>query len=237
MAEQNGFVGWMGSSKQFFFFRGVSSYSLGKPEVIECKIQEDVFDNIDESQQMKCYAGVNPQFTEIWFSYPDQRDTDGVAECSRIAVVDWTTGTWSSHILARTSWQASGVFPNPLALTPGGRILEHEIGRTANGALIEATLTTSDFDADEGDFLLSWLGIIPDFKDQSGDIMFRVFGKNYPNSELRLLGEFISSPTKTQVNFRLKARQFVLQIVWATAGGWGRMGANRLNIQKTVGRQ
>lgn len=233
--EQNGFVFWATNTKQFCIFRGISANSLGKPEFIENPVQEDVFDNIDWNQVLKSHVGINPQFSEAWFFYPDTRDVadGGTAECSRVAVVDWTSGTWVTHEMERTAWQASGVFPNPIALTANGRIYEHEIGNTANGALLGAWIETSDMDADEGDTLLIWKSIIPDFTGQVGNITFTIKGRNYPNEELRVLGTHVSTPTTRRINFRYKCRQFVMRTEWTTTGGWGRYGAHRFDIQKT----
>lgn len=233
MVEQNGFVLWMSNSRQFYFFRGIGANSLGRAEIIECPIQEDVFDNLDWTQALKCHAGINPEYSEAWFFYPDTRDG---SECSRVAAVEWTSGTWMAHRLARTAWQGSGIFQNPLALSYAdnvGRIYAHEKGNTANGALLEAWIETSDFDAEEGDTLLMLIGVVPDIKDQSGNMQVDVYGRNYPHEDLRLLGTHIVEPGQRRVNFRYKCRQYRIRFSWIGTGGWGRMGAYRLDLKKT----
>ena len=224
VAEQNGFVGWMANTRQFFIFRGVSDGFRGKPELIPCPIQEDVFGNLDFDQAFKCHAGINPEFNEIWFFYPDGRDG---SECSRVAAVDWTTGVWMPHVLARTTWQASGVYAQPIAIDTSGTIFKHETGLTANGGLLGAWIETSDFDTGDGERLLTLFGIIPEIKDQSGNLGWTIKRRMEPHAPEIVSDQYISTPSTRRVNFRHKARQFRIRMDWLTTGGWGRVGAIR----------
>lgn len=223
-AEQNGFVSWMANTNNYFFFRGVSSDSLGKPEVVTCPIKDYVFDNLNTNQAMKCHAGVNPEFTEVWFFYPDDRDGD---ECARVAAFNWATGEWMPHLLERTSWESSGIFETPIALSANGYIYNHESGRTANGALIGASIETGYFDSGEGERLTPFIGIVPDIKDQDGDIGYTLSMRNESNDTEYQSSQYVGSTTTQRVNFRHKARQFKIRIDWLKAGGWGRLGSFR----------
>jgi hypothetical protein len=224
VSEQNGFVGWMANTRQFFIFRGVSNGFRGKPEVMPCPLQESVFDNLDFDQALKCHAGVNPEFNEFWFFYPDS--TVG-SECNRVVAVDWTTGVWVSHQMARTTWQSSGVYQEPIAVDTNGTILKHESGNTANGGLLGAWLETADFDAADGEKLLSLFGIIPDIKDQVGNIGWTIKRRLEPHAPEIVSDQYISTPSTRRVNFRHKGRQFRIRMDWLTTGGWGRIGAIR----------
>lgn len=232
VAEQNGFVAWMANTRQFFIFRGVSSYSLGKPEIIKCPIQKDVFDNLNESQQFKCHAGINPEFSEVWFFYPDTRDGDG-DECSRVAVVDWTAAVWSQHDLARTAWQSSGIYGKPVGYGTDGYIYKHEVENTANGALIPAEITSAAFDSGDGDTLTIFDSIIPDWKDQNGNVEYTIFYRLWPNDAWRTAGPFTSTTSTRELNFLVKAREFQVKVAWVTPGGWARTGSDRYSIRQT----
>ena len=224
VAEQNGFVGWMANTRQFFIFRGVADGFRGKPELVPCSIQEDVFGNLDFDQALKCHAGINPEFNEIWFFYPDERDGN---ECSRVAAVDWTTGVWMPHVLDRTTWQSSGVYPEPIAVDTNGLLFKHETGFTANGSLLGAWIETSDFDAADGEKLLTLFGIIPEIKDQSGNLGWTIKRRMEPHATEIVSDQYVSTPSTKRVNFRHKARQFRIRMDWLTTGGWGRVGAIR----------
>jgi hypothetical protein len=60
---------------QFYFYQG------SIPQIIDCPEGRDVKDNIASSQEEKIACGVNTEFNEDWWFYPDARD--GTNECSR----------------------------------------------------------------------------------------------------------------------------------------------------------
>jgi hypothetical protein len=240
MAEQNGFVFWMANTRQFFIFRGLGATSLGIPEIIPCPVREDVFDNLLETQSLKCHAGINSAFSEAWFFYPDARDGD---ECSRVAVVSWTEGgqdsaaPWVQHRMARTTWEGNGTLINPLGLTPDGLIMEHEVGYTANGQPLGEWLETSDFDIQDGDNLLAILGLVPDFAGLTGNVRFTITTRNYPLGPEIVRGPYTSTPSQKRVNFRAMGRQARIKLEGTQADGFWRMGALRLDLQKTGARR
>ena len=222
--EQNGFVAWMSNTRNFYVFRGISTSSLGKPEAVQCPIAEDIFDNLDYNQALKCHAGINPEFMEAWFFYPDARDGN---ECSRVAALNWPTGLWMPHILERTTWESSGVFEDPIALSANGYIYNHETGNTANGGLLGSWIETGYFDSGEGEQLIPFKSIVPDVKDQVGDLGFTITRRMEANASEIVSRQYVATPTTERVNFRLKGRQFKIKLDWLTTGGWGRLGSFR----------
>jgi hypothetical protein len=238
MAEQNGFVFWVANTKQFFIFRGLGSTSLGIPEIIPCTIREDVFDNLDLEQSLKVHAGINPAFSEVWFFFPDLRDAQivddqPIGECSRVAAFSWIEGHWVPHRIARTAWEPSGVFNNPVGLAPNGYAFEHETGTTANGAALNAWIETSDFDIEDGTNLMALTGIMPDFKAQTGDVRFTFKHRQYPQGPILEKDLPLSRPNSRRVLFRAMARQGRVRIASASTGAFWRLGAIRFEMQKT----
>lgn len=244
MAEQSGFVLWM-SAAQFFIFRGVGSTSLGVPEIMPCPLLKDVFDNLDMRQALKCHAGINTKFNEAWFFYPDQRDGN---ECSRVVVASWTQATqeagipWVGHQLARTAWLAPGTFDNPIALAPpdadgNGFIFDHETGYSDNGAALGEYIQSSEFDIEEGDNLLRMTGIVPDVKDQGGDLLWTIGTRADPHAPMVTHGPYQSTPTQQRVLFRLMGRQASVRIAGVTPGAFWRLGKIRFDLEKTGARR
>lgn len=234
MIEQNGFVFW-GSAENFYIFRGVGATSLGIPEILPCPISKDFFGNIDRNQLAKCHVGVVPGFSEVWFFYPDKRDGD---ECSRAVAYSWTEGHWHTHVIDRTTWCSSGIFSAPIAVASSGRLFDHETGTTANGNNLGSWIETSDLDIADGETLLAILGMVPDFAGQIEDVEFTLFSKLYPNNPAyHQTGPFTLSPNTDRVNFRLQARQVRMRFKTARAGGFWRMGANRIDLAKTAARR
>jgi len=229
-SEQNGFVFWA-SKDNFFIFRGIGATNLGYPEIIPCSVSEDLFNNIDESQLLKCHVGIVPRFSEMWFFYPDTRDGD---ECSRAVTFNWVEGHWHPHIIERTTWCDSGIFPSPIGFSPEGYIFNHEVGTTANGGYMGWFAETSDLDIQDGDNLLLVMGFVPDFADQQGSIALTLKGKFYPNDANWVeKGPFTSSPSTRRLNFRMKARQVRFRFAEGTRGSFVRQGASRIDLGGT----
>lgn len=234
MVEQNGFVFWL-SADNFYIFRGVGATSLGIPEILPCSMSKDFFGNVDRNQMMKCHVGVVPGFSEVWFFYPDTRDGD---ECSRALAFSWTEGHWHPHTIDRTTWCSSGIFAAPIAVAPNGRLFDHETGLTANGNNLNSWIETSDLDIGDGENLLAILGMVPDFAGQIEDVEFTLLSKLYPNNPVfHQTGPFALTPLIDRVNFRLQARQVRMRFKTAKAGGFWRMGANRIDLAKTAARR
>lgn len=246
MCAANGFVFWMANTKQFFAFRGIEFNALGKPEPVLCRIQGDVFNNIDYRQALKINACIVPEFSEAWFSYPDMRDKESSSdpgECSRIAVVAWTEGgeagvPWATHRIARTSMVASGTFQNPImfgAIDDGHYIFDHETGRTANGQMMEWWLESSPFDAGEGENMaaIKWLWL--ELADQAGNI--NVYLKTrYRRGQAQISnGPFVQAPGAECVTPkpRLLFRDCAFRIEPVNETSWGRLSLLQADIQVT----
>jgi hypothetical protein len=242
MIEDNGFVLWMTNNGQFRFFEGVGATSLGVPKVLKCPIQEDIFNNRVKLQDLKIHAGANSRFSEAWFFVPDTRD--GTDECSRAYVVSWTEGDefgnvpWVKHSMARTAWQKEGIFPNPIAFAPAssttGRIYDHEVGYTADGAALNEYLLTSPFNIGEGEYLALIRQMRPHFSNQTGNVQFDFTGRMSPNgSDFTLPDTLTATPTTTELWFRFKARQISMKLTGKTTGGFWRWGAITLDVEQT----
>ena len=61
-AEYNGVVFWMGNDGFYQYAGGVQQ--------IPCSVERHVFDNLTQQQKMKCFAALNPKFSEVWWFYP-----------------------------------------------------------------------------------------------------------------------------------------------------------------------
>ena len=237
-AKANGFVIFVTNTKDFFIFRGIGATSLGVPEKVPCTVREDIFDNFDFRQSLKAHGGLNSSWTEFWFFYPDTRDG---SECSRAVSYDWVANTWATHLLPRTAWIPSGVLQEPLGFEPRsngtGYVYRHEMGTTANGALLGAWLRTSDVDLEDGDKLLAIKSIVPDVKGQVGNIEARIFAKLASNGQPIEKGPFTITPTTQRVPTRVLGRQVGVRFDWVTTGGFGRLNAFQFDIDGTGARR
>jgi len=237
-AECSGFLIWASRTKKMWIFRGIGATSLGAVEEIECPIRDDIFDNLDANQSLKCFAWANDEWTEFWFHWPDSRDVTAPtpAECSRYAAFNWLTkDVWSMGMWERTAAISGDILPSPVLFEPrdGAKSLayQHEVGTDDNGALLGAYLETSWLDQVDGEAFTALLGMRPDFKDQTGDVEMTVYSKIYPQATtVKTTGPFVLTPTTEQKNFRVNARMVRFRFDWVTTGGHARFGAWSVDI-------
>ena len=74
-------------------------YYNGSVQKLPCTVQDHVFSDLDVSQAFKCFAGLNEEFSEVWFFYPSI--ADGTREISRYAIFNYEEQSWSIGSLER----------------------------------------------------------------------------------------------------------------------------------------
>ena len=201
------------SKKGFYYYNG----SVQK---LPCSVQDYVFSDLDESQAFKCFAGLNEEFSEIWFFYPSS--TDNETEISRYAIYNYEEGSWSIGTLERYSWLAAGVLDKPLAAgeeSSTKRIYEHEKGFNDDESAMDGVFVESaDIDIADGDRFVFLKRILPDilFVNQAGTsqnpaINVVVKRRDFNNQTLATDSTTQITASSTFGSLRSRARQFVLR--------------------------
>jgi len=201
------------SKKGFYFYNGAV-------QKLPCSVQDYVFSDLDEGQAFKCFAGLNEEFSEVWFFYPSL--TDNETEISRYVIYNYEENSWSIGTLERYSWLSASVFDKPLAAgeeSTNKRIYEHEVGfnddeSAMNGVFVES----ADIDIADGDRFVFLKRILPDilFVNQSGTSQspaINVVVKKRDFNNLTLATDSTTQITSSSTfgSLRTRARQFVLR--------------------------
>lgn len=227
--EVNGQVFWWSNSGQPYTFQGAI------PQVIlSLRMRRDMADNMAENQNEKTYCWVNTEFNEIWTHYADTRDGN---ECSRALAYNWLEDHWVPHSFDRTAGVSGGIFPSPLLVTSGGEIFYHERGTSANGGALVASLMSAYFDIADGENFAAIRRLLPDFDDQQGNVMLRVYLRNDARATARTLGPYTITPTTRDVPFMGMARQMALEFYSSAAPSFWRCGASSADIFPTGARR
>ena len=201
------------SKKGFYFYNGAV-------QKIPCSVQDHVFSDLDEEQAFKCFAGLNEEFSEVWFFYPSL--TDNETEISRYVIYNYEEQSWSVGSLERYSWLAAGVLDKPVA---GGEasstkfIYEHEKGFNDDQSAMDGVFVESaDIDISDGDNFVFLKKILPDilFVNDIGtsqDATINVVVKRRDFNNLTLSTDSTSQITASSTfsSTRTRARQFVLR--------------------------
>ena len=201
------------SKKGFYFYNGAV-------QKLPCSVQDYVFSDLDEGQAFKCFAGLNEEFSEVWFFYPSL--TDNETEISRYVIYNYEENSWSIGTLERYSWLAAGVLDKPLA---GGeesatkRIYEHEKGFNDDESAMDGVFVESaDIDISDGDRFVFLKRILPDilFVNEAGTsqnpaINVVVKRRDFNNQTLSTDSTTQITSSSTFGSLRSRARQFVLR--------------------------
>ena len=157
-AVASGVVYWMGIDKFYVYD--------GRVQTLSCDLRRFIFSDINKTQNLQVFAGVNEGFNEIWWFYCSEAST----AVDRYVIHNYVEKIWYYGTMARTAWLDSGLRDYPLAATyqpnTTGNIVEHENGLNdnANGTPIalNAFISSSELDIGDGhNFAFVWR-VLPD---------------------------------------------------------------------------
>ena len=228
---------WM-SDGQFFRYAGAV-------QEIPCTVLNHVFDDINKTQYSQVYAGQNAEFSEvIWYYCSASSD-----QIDKYVIYNHAENSWYFGSLDRSTYVDLGVYNNPLAtqylanstantitqingLTAGRSLLyNHEDGVNADGTALSAYIESGDGDIADGENFSFINKVIPDFKNQTGNVTITLKTRDYPNST-KVNGEAITvSNTTPFYNSRIRGRQSAVRIESTELGSNWRFGTLRINVR------
>jgi NADH:ubiquinone oxidoreductase subunit len=209
-----------GPNGVFFMSKNAFYFYNGSVKKLPCSVQDYVFGDLDVSQAFKCFAGLNEEFSEIWFFYPS--NTDNTDEISRYVIYNYEENSWSIGTLERYSWLNSGINEKPLAAGESSDtkyIYEHEKGANNDSSSMDNVfIESADIDMTDGESFVFLKKIIP-------DILFQTETGTSPTPAVNVVvkrrdfnGQSLSTDSTTQIgtsstfsSLRTRTRQFVLR--------------------------
>lgn len=195
---------WMGYAG-FFMWDGSAVQQLS------CDIFDAVFGNLNKTQRSKVTAGVDSQFSEVWFAFPSAASTEN----DTVAVYNYLENHWALHTIERTAIADRGVFTNPIMCDGSGYLYDHENGSTTWDSTPYAT--SGPFELGNGDGIMRCRRVIFDEKTQ-GDVSLTVYTRDWPNGSETAYGPYTAP---NPVNVRFAGRQARQKVAFAAAGQWG----------------
>ena len=251
--EVDGVAYWM-STKGFFAFDGTV-------KTLPCSVEDEVFDNFDNTKGQQVFAGLNNLFSEIVWWYPADSDFNnkGVlynyAESAQIP-----GGIWSLSTESRSSWIDSGIYQKPYAtkfdtslsgtfpviLGQSGlgqtKYFEHEVGTDQTNedgtvTTVSSFIQSYDFDiqgeASAGDNFLSVSRFIPDFKTIQGTADVTLNIKDFPTNSDTLSDNspFSITSSTTKIDTRARGRYVNVKIANTNANEAWRYGTFMLDVK------
>lgn len=229
-------VFWMGRG-EFYVYNGTVTQ-------LACSVKEYVFNDLNQNQTLKVFAGVNSAFGEVWWFYPSA-SSDNI---DKYVVYNYQQNIWYYGSLDRTAWADANVLTNPIAASQDGYVYYHEFGLndgSENPTVgINAFIESSSFDLGDGDQFMFASRVIPDITFRSSTnaaptATMTLKAKNFPganysqsnaNSVIRTATVPLEQYTD-QVFIRLRGRSMVLRVESDQRNTAWRLGTPRLDLR------
>mgnify|MGYP003150784906 FL=1 len=233
---------WFGKDKFYMYDGGT--------RVLPCNVKKYVFNDINLTNQEQIFAGTNEGFDEIWWFYPSaDSDTN-----DRYVVYNYMQKIWYYGTIARTAWLDSGIRDFPIAATNTKNLVLHESGlddaETATTSAISASITSAQFDLDDGHKFMLVSRMLPDisFEGSTADspvvtmsmsaLQNSGSGFNDPLSESGnssgTVTRTASSPVEKfteQIFLRIRGRQVSFKIESSSTGIAWQLGSPRIDMR------
>ena len=238
----SGVTFWMGVDKFYKYD--------GRVQTLRCDLRQYIFSDLNKDQYSQVFAGTNEGFNEVWWFYCSA----GSTVVDRYAIYNYLEDIWYYGNMSRSAWLDSGLRDYPIAATYLNNIVNHESGvddnSTAVPTPIAATITSAEFDLDDGhNFMFLWR-VLP-------DITFRGSEASSPTARmymqpLKNSGSGYTTPpsvggennrpiTRTavlpieeytgQIFTRVRARQMSVKVESTDLGVTWQLGAPRLDLR------
>lgn len=240
----SGVAYWMGDNKFYYYD--------GRVNTLACSLRQYVFSDLNKLQNDQIFAATVEQFNEVWWFYPSESST----VVDRYVVYNYVEKLWYYGTMGRTAWIDAGAGSDyPVAATYLHNLVDHEYGiddlSGAVPAAIEAYITSSEFDIDDGhNFGFIWR-LLPDitFRNSSGALTPQVTmtlyplqnsgsGYNNPASvagsneyPVSRIGTYAVEEFTGQINTRVRGRQIVFKVASNQLGTQWQLGSPRIDIK------
>ena len=233
---------WFGKDKFYMYDGGV--------KVLPCNVKRYIFDDINRDNQQQIFGSTNEGFDEIWWFYPSANSNTN----NRYVVYNYVQQIWYYGTLARTAWLDSGIRNFPLAATNIGNLVQHEVGlddaETANTTAITASITSAQFDLDDGHKFMLVSRMVPDITFDGSTASSPVVNMSLSalqnsgsgfNNPLSESGNSNGSVTRTatspveafteQIFLRVRGRQVSFKIESTAQGVTWQLGSPRIDMR------
>lgn len=231
--DYDGISYWMGENNFYAYD--------GRVQNLPCTIRRHLFDDFNNTNKDKVYAGINSEFKEIIWLYPKGNST----EPNAYVIYNTEEKTWVFGDSFYTTYKDRQVFDNTIAtgqrtnfqgVTDSSQFVfdnePEEYYTDDEGNSLTSFIKSSNFDVGDGDDIMYINRIIPDYKlDDGQNINIFVNVKEFPNSsEETVKGPFVINSAVTKIDMRARGRQASIKVSATNDGSW-RWGTVRMALQ------
>ncbi len=226
-------VFWMGKENFYIY--------TGRSQQIACTVRDKVFLDFNLSQSDKVVAGVNSQWSEVWWFYPSATSEEN----DKYVVYNYASQIWYYGTLSRTAWHDRGVRQFPIG-AGSEYLFNHESGNDDDGSAMTASVESSQMDIGDG-YQYSFIRqLIPDVSFDGStaggvnpNLTFTMQsrtgpGSTYDNNSGGTSTRTATSPVEQftdKLNIRLRGRSFSMKLESTDQGVAWKLGTPRIDIR------
>jgi hypothetical protein len=257
----SGVIYWMGVDKFYLYD--------GRVQTLNCDLRKFIYQDINLGQSGQVFCGTNEGFNEVWWFYCSITGPSGTGTIAnpntvidRYVIYNYVEpdgkggkGVWYYGTMARTAWLDSGLRDYPMGATYNYNLVDHELGvdnnETATALPIEAYISSSEFDIDDGDRFGFVYRMLPDMSFEGSTaanpaVTMTLYpmqnsGSGY-NDPTSIAGSDNAAVTRTaqvpiekytgQVYIRVRGRQMIMKISSTALGVQWQLGYPRIDIRQ-----
>lgn len=238
------------ATEDFVFWMGVDNFYVyaGQTQQLPCTVKEHVFSDLNPGQTDKITAGVNSEFSEVWWFYPsvaNSRANGGDDECDKYVIYNYREKIWYIGTMKRTAWIDRGTRQYPIAAADG-YLYNHEFGNDDDGSPMSSFIESANMDIGDGHHFTLIQKVLPDLTFGGSDAnsapqaTFEIKSRNNPGEDFGNTSSGITTRTSSapvekftsQLNLRSRGRSFALKVSSDSGGTKWKLGAPRVDIRQ-----
>ena len=232
----NDTVFWMGENQCYTYD--------GRTQQIPCTVRDYVFDDLNNDQRELITAGLNSQFSEIFWFYPSKNSL----EVDKYVIFNYQEQAWYYGVLGRTAWLDAEVRAFPIAAGTDSFLYNHELGNddgsTSPATPLAAYIESSPMSLESGEQFQLIRRVLPDitFDGSSSPtpvVKFTLGSYDKPGEDVSdtVNGTVIKEASETvekytsELFLRLRGRAFSVKIENTGTGAQWRLGIPRVDVR------
>jgi hypothetical protein len=230
------------ATEDVVFWMGIDNFYVyaGQTQQLPCTVKNKVFLDFNFSQTAKVIAGVNSEFSEVFWFYPSAASDDN----DRYVVYNYGEKVWYFGNMSRSAWLDRGVRQYPIA-AESSYLYNHELGYDDDGSAMNSFIESAALDIEDGDRFVYINKVIPDLTFtgstnlSSPQATFTVKARNFPgasfdNTAASAAIRTSESPVEKfteQLYLRARGRSFAMRIESEALGAKWKLGSPRVDMR------
>ncbi len=230
------------ATEDVVFWMGIDNFYVyaGQTQQLPCTVKNKVFLDFNFSQTAKVIAGVNSEFSEVFWFYPSAASNDN----DRYVVYNYGEKVWYFGNMSRSAWLDRGVRQYPIA-AESSYLYNHELGYDDDGSAMNSFIESAAIDIEDGDRFVYINKVIPDLTFSGSTNLstpqatFTVKARNFPgasfdNTAASAAIRTSESPVEKfteQLYLRARGRSFAMRIESEALGAKWKLGSPRVDMR------